>query len=135
MVVRRRRECQNCHRRFTTYERVEESPLRVIKKDGRREPFDRRKIRSGVERACWNLPISPTEMDALVARVERTIYDHYEQEINSHEVGEMVMHELRDLDQVAYVRFASVYREFKEAGEFIQLLKEFVQGQREAQET
>jgi transcriptional repressor NrdR len=133
VVIRRRRQCQNCSRRFTTYERVEHSPLRVIKKDGRREPFDRQKIRGGIERACWNLAVGPAEIESAVARVERTIYDHYEQEVNSHEIGELVMNELKNLSQVAYVRFASVYREFKEVEEFVQVLSEFLKN-REAGE-
>jgi transcriptional repressor NrdR len=127
-VIRRRRECQSCSRRFTTYERIEQSPLRVIKKDGRRDSFTRDKIKTGVDKACWNLPIGPMEIERLISRVERTVFDNYEHEINSHEVGELVMGELRELDQVAYVRFASVYREFKDVSEFMKVLHEFMKG-------
>ena len=127
-VVRRRRECMDCMRRFTTYERVEQSPLKAIKKDGRRDPFNREKVKAGIEKACWNLPVSPEQIEQAVNRIERTIYDNYEHEINSHEIGELVMNSLRELNQVAYVRFASVYREFKEVAEFMQVLDEFLKG-------
>ncbi len=125
-VIRRRRECLNCHRRYTTYERVEESPLRVVKKSGERESFDRGKLRSGIEKACWNLPISADEIDAVVTRIEQGIVETNEREIPSDSIGPMVMNELRRLHQVAYVRFASVYREFKDVAEFLQVLQEFM---------
>lgn len=128
-VVRRRRECQDCKRRFTSHERVEQSPLRVIKKDGTRVSFDRDKIQSGIEKACWNLPISGEVIETVLARIEKMVYDNYEHEVNSHEVGELVMSELKELDQVAYIRFASVYREFKDVSEFMQVLSEFIRGQ------
>lgn len=128
MAIRRRRECQKCKRRFTSYERIEESPLKVIKKDGGRVSFDRQKIRTGIERACWNLPIGTGQIDQVVSRIEKIIYDGYEHEVHSHEIGELVMSELKALDQVAYIRFASVYREFKDVSEFMQVLSEFIQG-------
>jgi transcriptional repressor NrdR len=125
-AVRRRRECLKCGRRYTTYERVEESPLRVVKKAGGREGFDRVKLRSGVERACWNLPVSAEQIDAVVNRIEQGIVETNEREVSSEKIGEMVMDELRSLHQVAYVRFASVYREFKDVTEFMQVLQEFM---------
>ena len=127
-VVRRRRECMDCMRRFTTYERVEQSPLKAIKKDGRRDPFNRDKVKAGIEKACWNLPVSPEQIEQAVNRIERPISDNSEHEVNSHEIGELVMNSLRELNQVAYVRFASVYREFKEVAEFMQVLDEFLKG-------
>lgn len=127
-VVRRRRECQKCKRRFTSYERVEESPLRVIKKDGSRVSFDRLKIANGIERACWNLPIAVGEIEAALERIEKTIYANYDHEVNSHEIGELAMAELKQLNQVAYIRFASVYREFKDVSEFMHVLSEFMRG-------
>ena len=125
-VIRRRRECLQCHRRYTTYERVEESPLRVMKKAGDRESFDRGKLRSGIEKACWNLPISADEIDAVVSRIEQAIIETNDREVLSERIGEMVMEELRGLHQVAYIRFASVYREFKDVTEFMQVLQEFM---------
>lgn len=109
-VIRRRRECLNddCARRFTTYEKIEESPLKVIKKDGTRVPFDRDKIRSGVEKACYKRPISEAQIDQLIADVETEIYQNFDREVPSREIGEKVMELLREIDQVAFVRFASV---------------------------
>jgi transcriptional repressor NrdR len=125
-VTRRRRECLSCRKRYTTYERVEESPLRVIKKDGAREAFSSAKLRAGIEKACWNLPVSAAAIDAVVDRIEHRILESNEREVTSETVGEHVMRELRGLHQVAYVRFASVYREFKDVTEFMQVLQEFV---------
>ena len=113
-VIRRRRECLSCKRRYTTYERVEETMPAVVKKDGRREPFDRGKIVSGLKKACEKRPISTTTIEAVTDRIEKRIQDMGETEIESTAVGEEVMKELSQLDQVAYVRFASVYREFKD---------------------
>ena len=127
-TIRRRRECLNCKRRFTTYERIEENPMRVVKKDGRRVPYDRDKLRRGIERACWNLTVSSDQIDAAVSAVESEAFEKYEREIPSAYVGELVMSELRKLHQVAYVRFASVYREFKDVGEFLGVLEEFMKG-------
>jgi transcriptional repressor NrdR len=126
--IRRRRECLSCKRRFTTYERIEENPMRVIKKDGRRVPYDREKLRRGIERACWNLAVSAEQIDKAVAAVEGEAFEKYEREVPSTYIGELVMNELRKLHQVAYVRFASVYREFKDVGEFLGVLEEFMKG-------
>ena len=125
-VVRRRRECLNCHRRFNTHERVEEILPVVIKKDGRREIFDRGKILSGVQKACSNRPISIDDIEGLVDRVERYFQDKGDKEINGAEIGELVMRELHQLDEVAYVRFASVYRQFKDIAEFMTEVRELL---------
>ncbi len=125
-LIRRRRECLKCSRRYTTYERVEESPLRVVKKAGEREAFDRAKLRSGIEKACWNLPVSADEIEAVVNNIEQGLIEANEREVPSDRIGEMVMNELRGVHQVAYVRFASVYREFKDVTEFMQVLQEFM---------
>jgi len=122
-VIRRRRECTACNRRYTTYERIEESPLRVVKKDGTRVPFDRSKIRSGLEKACEKRRISTEQLESIVHLIEREIHERYEKEVASSVIGEMVMNELRLLDQVAYVRFASVYREFKDVNQFVEELR------------
>lgn len=118
-VIRRRRECIGCNRRFTTYERVEASPLRVIKKDGNRTDFDREKVRRGILKACQKRPISAEQIDSIMRRIESAILDCGEREINTEFIGEIVMRELRRLDHVAYVRFASVYREFRDIDDFI----------------
>ena len=122
-AVRRRRECLSCNRRFTTYERIEESPLKVIKKDGTRLPFDRDRIRRGIEKACYKRPVSDGQIDELIARVEADIYESFEREIPSRNIGELVFNALRELDQVAFVRFASVYREFKDVNDFVDELE------------
>lgn len=118
-VTRRRRECLDCGKRFTTHERLEEMPVRVVKKTGRREPFDRNKILTGVMRAVEKRPISLETAEALVSELEREILERSDREINSLEIGEKVMGKLRNLDEVAYVRFASVYREYQALDEFI----------------
>ncbi|MCL4112861.1 UNVERIFIED_CONTAM: hypothetical protein GTU68_046179 [Idotea baltica] len=122
-AIRRRRECLTCARRFTTYEKVEDSPLKVIKKDGSRVPFTRGSIRSGLEKACYKRPISEEKIDAIVADVEANIYENFEREVPSRYIGERVFELLRDLDQVAFVRFASVYREFKDVNDFVDELE------------
>ena len=122
-AVRRRRECLSCNRRFTTYERIEESPLKVIKKDGTRVPFDRESIRRGIEKACYKRPVSDEQIDELIARVEADIYESFEREIPSRNIGELVFNALRELEQVAFVRFASVYREFKDVNDFVDELE------------
>ena len=119
-TIRRRRQCLACERRFTTYERIEQHPLRVVKKDGRRAPFDRERIRGGLEKACEKRPVSAETIDALVREVENEVYQKWEREVPASEIGEMVIERLRKLDQVAYVRFASVYREFKDASDFVE---------------
>ena len=125
-VVRRRRECIACHRRFTTHEKVEEILPVVIKKDSRREIFDKGKILSGVQKACSNRPISMDTIDNLVDRVEQYFQDKGDKEINCTEIGEIVMRELHKLDEVAYVRFASVYRQFKDITEFMTEVRELL---------
>ena len=121
-VIRRRRECLACKRRYTTYERVEESLPLVIKKDGRREPFDRLKILAGLKKACEKRPISIATIEAVTDQIEKHVQESGETEIPSRTVGEEVMRQLHQLDQVAYVRFASVYREFKDIGQFMEEL-------------
>jgi transcriptional repressor NrdR len=121
--IRRRRECLKCGKRFTTYEYVEEVSLMVIKKDGRRQHFDRQKILAGIVKACEKRPIGMDKIEALVVAIERQIQKRYDREVASSRIGEMVMERLKGLDHVAYVRFASVYREFKDVGQFISELK------------
>ena len=123
LATRRRRECLGCGRRFTTYERVEDVLPQVVKKDGRREAFDRRKIVEGLLRACQKRPVSREQVDGLVSGVERRVQELGEREVASHVVGEAVMERLRELDPVAYVRFASVYRAFADVGEFMSELE------------
>ncbi len=123
--IRRRRECLGCRKRFTTYERTEEQPLVVIKKAGSRQPFDRRKILDGLTKACQKRPISVSTIEDITARIELELYQHFEREVPSNAIGELIMKELHNLDQVAYVRFASVYREFKDANDFVDALQPF----------
>jgi len=117
--IRRRRECESCGRRFTTYERVEPVPFMVIKQDGRREPFDRDKILKGLLKACQKRPISPQKLEELADSVETVLADQPDREISTAQIGEMLMNRLYALDEVAYVRFASVYRRFENAREFL----------------
>jgi transcriptional repressor NrdR len=130
-VIRRRRECLSCKRRYTTYERVEESLPMVAKKDGRREPFDRLKILSGITKACEKRPISVSTIEAVTDRIEKRIQEMGETELSSNAIGEEVMRELHNIDQVAYVRFASVYREFKDIDQFMDELKVLARERRE----
>jgi len=125
-VIRRRRECGKCSRRFTTYERVEEMLPMVVKKDGRREVFDRPKIIAGLKRACEKRPVSMSTIEELADRVERALQERTEKEVPSSAIGEMVMRELHKLDKVAYVRFASVYRSFKDVEEFMRELQQLI---------
>jgi transcriptional repressor NrdR len=122
-VIRRRRECLSCDRRFTTYEKIEESPLKVIKKDGTRIPFNREKIRAGLEKACYKRPISDEVIQGVVAEIESDLYEQFDREVPSQVIGEKVMDALRAIDQVAFVRFASVYREFKDVNDFVDELE------------
>jgi transcriptional repressor NrdR len=122
-AIRRRRQCLECSRRFTTYEKIEESPVRVVKKDGAREPFDRDKIRRGLEQALYKRPVHTNAIEQIVSQAEAAVYDHFDREVMSSFIGELVMSRLRDLDEVAYIRFASVYREFKDVGEFVKELR------------
>ena len=130
-VIRRRRECLGCKRRYTTYERVEEILPMVVKKDGRRESFDRTKILAGLKKACEKRPISTATIEEVTDRIEKRIQEMGETEIESRIVGEELMKELHQLDQVAYVRFASVYREFKDIDQFMEELKTLAQQRRE----
>lgn len=122
-MIRRRRECLGCGRRYTTYEQIEEAQLRVVKKDGTRVPFDRNKILSGLLKACEKRPVSMAMLEDATAAIERELLEKYEREVPSKEIGELVIHSLRDLDQVAYVRFASVYREFRDVAQFLEELR------------
>ena len=124
--VRRRRECIKCKRRFTTYEYIEEVPLMVIKKDGRREAFDRNKIISGILKACEKRPVSMEKVEAVVEKVEKELQKSFDKEVKAGEIGEIVMEHLHKLDEVAYVRFASVYRQFKDINHFMKELKDLL---------
>ena len=125
-VIRRRRECLACGRRFTSYETIEEIPYMVVKNDGRREAFDRKKLRAGLVKACEKRPVSPARLDAIVDEVETLLHDTEEREIPTSRVGALVMDRLRELDKVAYVRFASVYRKFEDPDEFLSELKNLI---------
>lgn len=124
--VRRRRECLNCSHRFTTYESVVPSELKVIKKNNQREDFDREKIREGIEKACWKREVSPEEIDKIIDTVVSSLERDFEREVKSREIGVRVMKALKDADEVAYVRFASVYRQFKDIEQFIEEIKTLV---------
>src|SRR5213593_4409032 len=121
--IRRRRECLDCGKRFTSYERIDEIPYMVVKKDGTRERFDRQKLISGILKACEKRPVSVAAVEAIADRVEATLQERPEREIATADVGSFVMEELRKLDKVAYVRFASVYKHFRDIGEFVDELK------------
>jgi len=122
-VIRRRRHCESCGRRFTTYEKVEEIPLLVMKKDQRREPYERAKVLQGIMRACEKRPVSGDQQRAIVEELEKTLDEKEQREVRTSEIGEFVMEKLSQLDQVAYVRFASVYREFKDLNHFMKEVK------------
>jgi transcriptional repressor NrdR len=128
-IIRRRRECEDCKRRFTTYERVEELNPLVVKKDGRREGFDREKLLLGLKKACEKRPVSSEQVEQLVTELEKKIQDMGEKEVSSNFIGQLVMDRLPALDEVAYVRFASVYRSFRDISEFMDELKEILEGQ------
>jgi len=121
--IRRRRECLKCERRFTSYERIEEAPLMVVKKDSRREPFERKKVLSGLVKACEKRPIGMEVLEQLVDKIEFTLQKNYEKEVKSKDIGELVMKMLQELDGIAYVRFASVYRQFKDVSQFMKEIK------------
>lgn len=122
-VIRRRRECLICNRRFTTYEHIEEIPIMIVKKDGRREVFSREKVRSGMKKACEKRNISMVVIEEFIEELERDLRETGEKEIPAHVIGEKIMEKLHDVDDVAYVRFASVYREFKDVNDFVAELK------------
>lgn len=131
-AIRRRRECLKCSRRFTTFEKIEDLPIKVIKKDGSRVPFNREKIREGLEKACYKRPVSEQQIESLISDTESHVYENYEREVPSRVIGELVIEQLRKLDQVAFVRFASVYREFKDVNDFVEELGSMLK-QRSAQ--
>lgn len=124
-TIRRRRECLKCGKRFTTYEVVEHTPILVIKNDGTREPFDINKIKNGIIKSCEKRPVAMSDIDTLAAEIEKTAYNSLDQEIPSATIGEMVMEGLKNLDQVAYIRFASVYRQFRDVTTFMQFIEQF----------
>ena len=125
-AIRRRRECERCSRRFTTYEKVEEVILMVVKKDGSREAFDRRKIMNGIIKACEKRPVTVATMENMVDQIERGLNNMMEKEIESSFIGELIMDQLKDVDQVAYVRFASVYRQFTDVNTFIREIEKLI---------
>lgn len=125
-VIRRRRECISCGKRFTTYEKIENLPILVIKKDGRREAFDSSKIMSGLLKACEKRPVPIKDLEEAVQDIEKQVYNSLEQEVTSQRIGEMIMEKLKALDEVAYVRFASVYRQFKDINTFMEELNKLL---------
>lgn len=125
-TIRRRRECLNCHKRYTTYEKVESLPIMVIKKDGTRQPYEREKVRKGILRACEKRNISMDQIESLLDTIEAQISNSLEREVTSEFIGELVMDKLRELDEVAYVRFASVYRQFKDINTFMNELNKLL---------
>jgi transcriptional repressor NrdR len=132
LVIRRRRECLSCARRYTTVETVKEIRVRVIKKDGSREPFERRKILDGLIAACYKRAVPVGTLEDIAAKVEREVLENFDREVPSNYIGELAMKSLREVDNVAYVRFASVYREFKDAGEFLDALRPLLESGRAA---
>ena len=118
--VKRRRECMRCGRRYTTYERIEQTTLRVIKKDGNREGFSRAKILAGLLKACHKRPVSTDALETTVDQIERELHERFENEVPSREIGELIMRRLRELDEVAFIRFASVYRDFEDVSDFVE---------------
>lgn len=130
--IRRRRECLVCERRFTSYERIDEIPYMVVKKDGRRESFERNKILAGLLRACEKRPISSAQLEAIVDEVEKNVQDAPERELSTNDIGKIIMQRLKTLDKVAYVRFASVYLEFEDVSEFMSELKVLVRSRDKA---
>lgn len=130
LLIRRRRECDDCQKRFTTYEKVEEINPVVIKKDGRREPYDRDKVAEGIHRACRKRPISVEDIEAFLDTLEQALQESGRKEISCSEIGERVMAQLHEWDDVAYVRFASVYRQFQDTSDFMQELKELLESKK-----
>jgi transcriptional repressor NrdR len=129
-AIRRRRLCLDCDRRYTTYERVETAPLRVVKKNGDRVDFDRTKVLGGLRKACEKRPVTSEQLEAITDRIERQCLEAFDKEVPSKVIGNLIMQELRQLDQVAYVRFASVYREFKDVSQFLDELKPMLEKRR-----
>ncbi len=128
-AIRRRRECLNCGKRFTTYEKIESVPIAVIKKDGSRQPFDRDKLQRGIMNSCASRPVSITTVDEILDDIEATIHNSLEREVSSEKIGEMVMERLREIDEVSYVRFASVYKKFKDIETFQKELEKLTKNQ------
>lgn len=122
-AIRRRRQCLACGQRYTTYERLEQTTVKIIKKDGVREPFDHAKIKQGLEKACWKRPVSDKQLETIIDAVENELEARFEPEVESRHVGELVMRFLREVDEVAYIRFASVYRRFKDVHDFVDELR------------
>lgn len=133
-AIRRRRECEECKRRFTTYEKIEMLPVLVVKKDKRREQFDAAKVRSGIIKACEKRPVSLEDIEKLVSKVETSVYQQPEEEVTTEQIGCIVMDGLKTLDEVAYIRFASVYRQFKDVQSFMQELQLLLDGQKKPEE-
>jgi transcriptional repressor NrdR len=125
-AIRRRRQCLGCKRRFTSYERIDEIPYMVVKKDGRRERFDRQKVLAGLLKACEKRPVSMVQLETIADNAEAMVQDSSEREVSTRLIGEMIMNELKNLDKVAYVRFASVYLDFKDVQEFMSELKDLL---------
>ena len=125
-AIRRRRECDECGRRFTTYEKVEETMLMVVKKDGRREAFDRNKILNGIIKACEKRPVSMAQMEGIADEIEKNLNNSMKKEVESYNIGELIMNLLKDVDEVAYVRFASVYRQFTDVSTFIKEIEKLI---------
>ncbi len=125
-AIRRRRECIRCSKRFTTYEKIEEIPLIVVKKDGNRQSYDRNKLLNGIIKSCEKRPVSVSVIDKMVDEIEKKLYNSLEREVTSVEIGEMIMNKLKDIDEVSYVRFASVYRQFKDLNSFMDELKKIL---------
>lgn len=125
-AIRRRRECLQCGKRFTTYEKIEKIPLIVVKKDGNRQPYDRNKILNGILKACEKRPVSLNEIEEIVNEIEKELYNSMEKEITSQKIGQMVMERLKQVDEVSYVRFASVYRQFKDINTFMEELNKLL---------
>jgi len=133
-AIRRRRECEGCQRRFTTYEKIEMLPVFIVKKDKRREPFDSAKVRSGILKACEKRPVPIQEIEKLVNHIETTVCRQMEQEVTSEQIGLLIMEGLKSLDEVAYIRFASVYRQFKDVQSFMQELQQLLDTQNKPEE-
>ena len=131
-AIRRRWQCNACRRRYTTYERVERTSVKVVKKDGVRVPFDRDRLKQGLEKACWKRPISDAKLESIVSEVENRVEINFDTEVESRDLGELVMRQLRELDQVAYVRFASVYRQFEDVHDFVEELKPMLSEERQS---
>ncbi len=129
-AIRRRRECTSCGRRFTTFETIEVTPVLVVKNNGTRESFNAEKIRNGIVKSCEKRPVSATEIDGMVADISKEVYNSMESEISTKEIGEMVMERLKKVDEVAYVRYASVYRSFKDLSSFMAELKQMMKGEK-----